>query len=148
MSELNINVMDQTQFSSFLQPDNSEVPQLTDKNRVSHAELVRVNTISRIYHELKNEFQFGNSFLKTDTQGFDLQVLEGAVGVLQNFGGLQLEVSVLPIYENIVYFLDAIKIIREHGFYLTGFFVENRDKYMRVIEANCVFINKNHCSTN
>ena len=57
-------------------------------------------------------------FLKIDTQGFERQVLEGAQECLKFVAGVQLELSVVPLYESqnlYRYFLDYLA---ERGFVL------------------------------
>jgi FkbM family methyltransferase len=38
-------------------------------------------------------------FLKIDTQGFEDRVLDGAIGLMDRLAGLQLEMSMVPLYE-------------------------------------------------
>lgn len=57
-------------------------------------------------------------FLKIDTQGFEGEVLKGAMNILPNMAVVQLEMSIVPLYEGqrlYDYFFDFFK---ERGFFL------------------------------
>ena len=38
-------------------------------------------------------------FLKIDAQGYEAEVLAGAAGLLERLAGIQLEMSLVPLYE-------------------------------------------------
>lgn len=79
-------------------------------------------------------------FLKIDTQGHDLKVLEGAIGSLDKIVGLQIELSVMPIYDDMTEYIVALARIRELGFIPTGMFPVVRDEMLRVYEFDGVFV--------
>ena len=55
-------------------------------------------------------------FIKIDTQGYEDQVLDGATELLLKTRGLQLELSLVPLYEGQKLFDDLIKRIQALGF--------------------------------
>ena len=57
-------------------------------------------------------------FLKIDVQGFESQVLEGAAGLLDRIQGVQLELSLVPLYEGQTLFLPLVDSLTEKGFEL------------------------------
>ncbi len=57
-------------------------------------------------------------FLKVDAQGADLEVLEGARGVLERFEGAQVELSFARLYRDQPPPDAVIGFMREHGFEL------------------------------
>ncbi len=59
-----------------------------------------------------------NSFLKIDVQGYEPQVLAGAVELLPKLTGLQLELSLTPLYEGECDFRDMIELVEREGFTL------------------------------
>ena len=63
--------------------------------------------------------------LKVDTQGFELEVLLGAAQSLPKVSALQLEISLLPLYENAPLLEDIVSHVRKAGFepfwFLPGF---------------------------
>ena len=59
--------------------------------------------------------------LKIDTQGFERQVLEGAGGLLdENVGSLQLELSLVPLYEGSWLWDEAASWLKAREFRLVG----------------------------
>ena len=58
------------------------------------------------------------SFLKIDTQGYEDRVLQGATGLLDRFVGLQLELSLVPLYEGQRLSDDLTAQVQASGFEL------------------------------
>lgn len=64
-------------------------------------------------------FQPGSvPFLKIDTQGYEDRVLTGANRVLDRFVGVQLEMSLIPLYEGQCLFSEMIDRLQSAGFEL------------------------------
>lgn len=59
-------------------------------------------------------------FTKIDVQGFELQVLAGGSATLARSSMVQLEMSLLPLYETAPTHRDLVEFMDEHGFYLVG----------------------------
>lgn len=57
-------------------------------------------------------------FLKLDVQGFESEVLKGATQLLPTIVGLQVELSLVPLYQGQLLFNDMINLLRGHGFEL------------------------------
>ena len=55
-------------------------------------------------------------FLKLDTQGSELLILENAVETLRHVSVIQTEVSFVPLYKNQAMFADVDRFLREQGF--------------------------------
>jgi len=55
-------------------------------------------------------------FLKLDVQGHEMKVLEGAGALLEHIPLLQLETSILPIYEGETGFADFVTFLQSRGF--------------------------------
>ena len=60
--------------------------------------------------------QAQHPFLKIDTQGYELEVLKGASGILDRFVGVQLEMSLTPLYEGSASLAELLHIMTGHGF--------------------------------
>ena len=56
--------------------------------------------------------------LKIDTQGYEMAVLEGAERLLPRLRGVQLELSLIPLYDGQALYIDLIHWLRERGFEL------------------------------
>jgi FkbM family methyltransferase len=86
-----------------------------------------------------DEYTGGRVFLKIDTQGYDLEVVRGATGVLDRVVGLQLELSVQQVYDGQPDYLDVLKKLRSLGFEPTGLFRDSADPGLRLLEVDAVF---------
>ncbi|MGH8687196.1 MAG: FkbM family methyltransferase [Burkholderiales bacterium] len=60
------------------------------------------------------------ALLKVDTQGFEDRVLAGAAGILPRIAGLQLELSLVPLYEGQKLIAEMLEQVRGLGFELWG----------------------------
>jgi FkbM family methyltransferase len=77
-------------------------------------------------------------FLKSDTQGYDLRVLAGASDCIQYVQGLQLELSLKPIYEGMPSMVESMKFVQRLGFEFTGFFPVVTDDSGALVEVDGV----------
>lgn len=59
-------------------------------------------------------------FLKVDTQGYEDRVLGGAADTLQRVIGLQLELSLIPLYEGQILYDELVPRLKDLGFELWG----------------------------
>jgi FkbM family methyltransferase len=59
-----------------------------------------------------------NILLKIDTQGFEKQVLDGAEQSLPVIRGIQLEMSLLPLYSGSILYLEMIELLKNKGYKL------------------------------
>ena len=139
---LPINVMASDQFSSFLQPDNSRTRAYDGLNEPTHVETVTVHTLDVVLPTLRERLNFDRPYLKLDTQGFDMEVLQGGRDSLADVCGLQTEASVIGIYKGMPGYMDAIRYLDERGFDVTGFYPVSRDPSLRLIEFDCVMLNR------
>ena len=78
--------------------------------------------------------------LKTDTQGFDLEVFRGASGCLDRICALWVELSFLPIYRNAPSFVETLEEFGEAGFRVSDMFPVTHDKNLAAIEFDCALV--------
>lgn len=79
-------------------------------------ELVPINTLDQVAAKyLKPDSKL---FVKIDTQGFEWQVLDGAVEVLELAQGVICELSLVPLYEGQRLWRDIIDRLDQEGFML------------------------------
>lgn len=57
-------------------------------------------------------------FLKIDTQGYEWEVLDGAKGILPSVCGIQMELSLMPLYEGQHLWRESIARLEAEGFFL------------------------------
>jgi len=80
-------------------------------------------------------------FLKTDTQGFDMNVLRGfGKRLAENIRGIQIEAAFKPIYEGMPRYGEVLSFLESAGFCLSGVYPVSRDDSHAIIEADLVFI--------
>ncbi len=80
------------------------------------------------------------TFLKIDTQGYESQVLAGATQLIPLLKGLQLEISLLPLYEGSGAFIDIVRSIIDSGFEFYGFFDAFSDQRTgRMLQTDAIF---------
>lgn len=60
------------------------------------------------------------AFLKIDVQGYELEVLDSATGILPGIAGLQLEMSLVPLYEGVPTLMVVLERTQALGFDLVG----------------------------
>lgn len=138
-TQLTINVMAQSEFSSFLSPSPFGQAAFRDSIRIAKQESVDVRRLDALLPDLVPDATAENIHLKLDTQGFEMRVLRGCKGYIEHFCSLQLEVSFMGIYEDEQGGLEMLNEIRDLGFFLTGVFPVCRERSLRVIEADCLF---------
>lgn len=136
-----INITNESQLNSFLNPIKSGIKFVDDFNQIKKNEIVPIITLDYFFNENKNLLYNKKIFLKIDTQGYDIEVLEGGTLSIPRVLGLQTEISCIPIYLNMLSITKSLEILKEKGFEVTGMFPVNQDKYYRVIEFDCVCIN-------
>lgn len=66
-------------------------------------------------------------FLKLDTQGFEMQVLAGIGSYLDVIVGIQIELSLTPLYQGAVLYREALDYLLRAGFVLTDVMPGFRD---------------------
>jgi FkbM family methyltransferase len=100
---------------------------------------VQVRRLDDIFDEAVAPLVDPVTFLKLDTQGFDLEVLYGATGVLEHVAALVTELPVVPIYEDMPSLVDALGHLQDLGFEITGMFPVTHDRdRLGAVEFDCV----------
>jgi len=103
--------------SSLLLPSRSFVDKFPEAERFDILKTIRINTdtLDNQFHQHKIE---DVDFMKLDTQGSELFILEGAKGTLGNVFGLEIEVEFAELYQNQPLFSDIDIFVKESGFQL------------------------------
>jgi hypothetical protein len=89
---------------------------------------------------LQAEHQFKRPFLKLDTQGFDVRIVQAGAPVVKEFIGLQSEMAVAKLYADSVDFRDALRVYEQSGFVLSAFVPNNAGHFPRLIETDCIMV--------
>jgi hypothetical protein len=110
-----INISGNSVSSSILKMTNTHIKGAPESVYISSEE-VYINKLDNIWGTfLKNK---NNIFIKIDVQGYESQVLEGAINILPKIKGVQIELSLVPLYENQLLFLGMLDYITNLGFEL------------------------------
>jgi FkbM family methyltransferase len=136
-----INISKNYFSNSFLDQKKELVQQVSDIKYVS-SEIVEIKTLHQVFHSIYKNIK--KIFLKIDTQGFEKAVLNGAKGSLKQIKGLQLEMSLNPLYESSIDFFEKYNFINSEGFKLysteNGF---HNSKIGQLNEIESVFFREN-----
>lgn len=135
-----INVANNSYSSSILEMlpshfESAPESKYIDKQKI---EIKRLDTVFNSFGIDSNKIM-----LKIDTQGFEKKVLDGASKVLDKISLIQLEMSIIPLYENEMLFTEMISYLDKKGFQLVslenGFFDNSTGQLFQV---DGIFINK------
>ena len=141
-SRLNLNVMHVDTFSSFLTPDHGTIAQFSHENIVDHVQPVEVMRLDRVLPALRDRFAMENVYLKMDTQGYDLRVIEGAGGELRHIRALQTELAMKKLYRDMPGYEEVLLALTSSGFDISTVSVVSSDAYLRAIECDLVLVNR------
>ena len=116
------------------------------RRRFPAAEAAREQTIrTRRLDSLWPELSVGSDrvLLKSDTQGYEREVLLGARNALDSVYGVQLEASVEPLYEGEATMTELLELMEELGFVLSGIEAGTHDpESQRLLQADCLFLRR------
>lgn len=85
-----------------------------------------------------SELRRHRPFLKLDTQGYDMRVLDGARRTLPLLRGMQIELALRHLYQGAPSYRQVLERLEGAGFAVTGLFPVARDRELRLIEMDCV----------
>lgn len=132
---MTLNVMAGTDFNSLHVPRAAQGAQFRGLEVVGH----RVVDVVRLDQVLASTFGAErNVFLKSDTQGHDLEVLRGAEELWPKVCGVLVEASAIPLYDSAPVIEEMIAFMRTKGFVLGGAFPVSRPHV--IVEFDCLFV--------
>lgn len=109
--DVTINVSEMSVFSS-IKTANEAARAFDSRAAVVERQQVPVAALDGLMAEESAE----NVFLKIDTQGFELEVLEGASDLCARLVGIQLEVPVENLYDDVWSFSECVGFMDHLGF--------------------------------
>lgn len=138
--QMPINVVQDTRLSSFLAA-NDLGRQLYDEQIATIAEeSVQVKRLDSVFDGLLSSVDEPKVLLKTDVQGWDLEVMKGAAGCIDRIEVVASECSLLSIYEGMTPMREFIPYMQTLGFDVAAFFPIRRDAQFRLVECDCVMV--------
>lgn len=134
---LPINIMNNSVYNSFHQPTEKPIGEFGHGNCVSRTVNVEVRALDAMAGEFPD---LSHTYVKIDTQGFDLEVLKGGRDVMRQVPALQTEVSLLAQYLDAPMMDASIAAFSELGFGVADLFLVSTNGRHRAIEFDCIMV--------
>jgi FkbM family methyltransferase len=138
-AELQLHVYNDDTFSSLHKVNSSGQVRFGELVAEQHVESVMVRTLDELWPELGGRSE-RRVLLKTDTQGHDLEVLNGSVGMLGSVHAVIAEAALQPIYAGAPLYGEMAAWLEKHGFVVGGLFpISHRMADGALIEMDSMF---------
>ena len=135
--EAEITLSMESDMSSLL-PLRDDILAVSPSAAASGTELVKVRALDDIFDEFVGPND--RAFLKIDTQGFERAVLDGARNSLPRIAGLQVELSLIPLYEGEALWRELVDRLAGEGFDLRFVLPGYYDRHLhRMLQIDGVF---------
>lgn len=135
-----INIAGNSDSSSILNMLPKHVESAPESVYIGQEE-IEIKKIDTIFNSFCSDDD--NVMIKIDTQGYEKNVIDGAVLSLGRIKIIQLEMSLVPLYENETLFVEMIGYLERFGFIL--FSLENgfsNPSTGQLLQVDGIFINK------
>ena len=80
-----------------------------------------------------------------DTQGYDLEVLEGLGNSFSKLRAIQSEAPALKLYQEAPTFIESVSYLLSKNYFISGLFPVNRDRNLRIYDIDCIMVNGRYC---
>jgi len=134
--EIDIHIADNSVSSSVLEmlPTHTDIAPSARYVGTERVPLRRLDSLAHPY------LTSDSVFLKVDTQGYEDRVLAGASLILKHVVGVQLEVSLVPLYEGQCLFPEMVQRLKHEGFELWAVWQSFIDEASgRLLQADATF---------
>ncbi len=111
--DIEINISEASDMSSILPVSEELLIALPKANTVSTA-TIPMKTLDTLYDELNLDNK--NVFIKMDTQGYEMNILQHGLQALKKAVGLRLEMSLFEVYEGEALMSDIMIFLKEKGY--------------------------------
>jgi len=135
-----INVMQASNFSSFLSPSELSRKVFPGANEVNRSEAVAVRRLDNVFDDIIAHIDNPHVYLKIDTQGWDVEVLRGAERCLDRIDALQSEMAIEFLYNQAFDFRQALEEFNRAGFAVSWMFPMFSDQHLQLWEFDCVMV--------
>jgi len=117
-NEINFYTTKKRGNSSVLLPNKEILNKFPDQNRFEVLNTIKIK-VDSLDNQLKKNFVTDIDFIKVDTQGSELYILQGAADALKkSVFGLEIEVEFIELYKNQPLFSDIDNFLKPFGFQL------------------------------
>jgi FkbM family methyltransferase len=139
--EAEINIANNKDSSSLLEMLPAHLDSAPESQYIGKQK-IKIRRLDSIFNQYYNQNDV--VFLKIDTQGFEKKVLEGASKVMDNIVGLQIEMSLIPLYKDSLTYNDMINYLDSFGFDLLGIEPGFHDKLTgKLLQFDGLFFKRN-----
>jgi FkbM family methyltransferase len=140
IGEMEINISQNSQSSSILSMNN--VHQIAAPESIyigkARTDVITLDSIFDSYRKNKEK-----TFLKIDVQGFESEVLKGLTLNLKNVFGVEIEMSVVPLYDNQELYNYFFSFFEQNGFALWSLVpIFRKDDTGELLQFDAVFVRK------
>jgi FkbM family methyltransferase len=111
--EVEIHVAANSASSSILPMRESHRAAAPDSAYIGR-EIVDLRRLDRVVGDALD--RASHPFLKMDTQGYEREILAGAAGIMAKLRGIQMEISLAPLYEGSPSFHELLDMMKAGGF--------------------------------
>lgn len=136
-----INIANNSQSSSILDMLPSHTNSAPESAYVGKEEINirKIDTIIDEYRRSDNKL-----YLKIDAQGYEKTVIKGAINSLDKITGIQLEVSLIPLYKGEALLADMIDYMSTQGYTLMSLEPGHGDPSTgQLLQVDCIFFPQN-----
>jgi FkbM family methyltransferase len=138
--ELHINIAGNS-YSSSLLPMRDTHRTAAPESQYVGTQRVPVERLDAVFDDIAG--RFCAPFLKIDTQGYESRVLDGASSVLERLAGVQMEMSLVELYEGEESFDGLFRCMADSGFDCWSIDPEFIDKASgRALQVNGTFFRR------
>lgn len=136
------HVMQNSEFSSLRRPAADQARHFAEMNSVAREVEVTRSTIAAEIARWQDRLGFQRPFLKLDTQGNDVAVVEGAGERIAAFVGLQSELAIRRLYDGAQDHAAALDFYRSRGFELSALVPNNAGHFPVLMEIDCLMVRR------
>ena len=140
IGEMEINISQNSQSSSILSMNNIHSIAAPESIYIGKAK-TDVITLDSIFDSYRRNKE--RTFLKIDVQGFESKVLKGLTLNLKNVFGIEIEMSVVPLYDNQELYNYFFSFFEQNGFALWSLVpIFRKDDTGELLQFDAVFVRK------
>lgn len=138
--DVEINVAGNSTSSSVLPMENTHVT-AAPQSRYVGVQRVPLRRLDSVQHDVIRQAK--SMLLKIDTQGYEMPVLIGAEPILDKVNGLQIELSLIPLYDGQILYREMVGWLSDKGFDLWSVMPGFVDAHSgRMLQMDGVFFRK------
>jgi FkbM family methyltransferase len=133
-----LNISAASVFSS-IRPVRAELHSAFEGAAAVATQVIQVRKLDSVFDEL--QLGTGAVFLKVDTQGYEREVIRGARTSLRSIAGVQLEISLTPLYEGEATLTEMMELMEAQDFVPTLIEpVAYDERSHALLQIDCTFV--------